>query len=105
MRPWATAVAGVQVAGGETPYTQFKKEFIDIGGGRRAEMEARAVIEQMDGQQDGAGSGSESERDVQHTVEVTEVCPPLLCSAASAPVAIAAYVGSPGAVGVHSWWC
>lgn len=62
----------VQVARGETPYKQFKEEFVDTGG-RRAEMEARAVIEQMDGQRDGASSGSESE--MQHTVEVTEVRP------------------------------
>ena len=62
----------VQVARGDMPYQQFKADFVDIG--RRAEMEARAVIEKMDGQQDGSSSGSESDRDVQHTVEVTEVC-------------------------------
>jgi hypothetical protein len=58
-----------QVANGEIPYKQFKKEFIDVG--KEAEKEAMKIVGRMEEAQDQRDDGSDL--NVKHMVEIEEV--------------------------------
>lgn len=70
----------MQVANGEMPYGQFKRDFIDAG--KEAEAEAMRIVDSMDGNGGVPVASSAPDLNVKHMVEIEEVPLPFLsCSA------------------------
>lgn len=57
----------MQVANGEVPYGEFKRDFIDAG--KEAETEAMKIVDRMEG----GAARSSSDLNVKHMVEIEEV--------------------------------